>query len=180
MSLDVLRQKLPEVESWVERTLAAHVAQAHPVVSFGFKRLGDYYAPSLLHTAKVVSLPVLPIPPLSRMGLSGFEEFEQLDAAGITYRDTYFVRREFFHDESLHFHELVHVIQWLHLGPANFILAYALGHRLSGYRNNPMERMAYALQARFESGEPAFDAAAIVCPAADRDFHALMCQAGLD
>lgn len=127
MSLDLLRQKLPDVEAWVNHTVAAHVAQAHPVATLGFKRLGDYYPPSLLHTTKVVAVSKVPIPPLTQIGLSGFEEFEQLDAAGITYLDTYFVCAKRLRDESLHFHELVHVIQWLHLGSQNFILAYALG-----------------------------------------------------
>lgn len=180
MSLDLLRQKLPDVEAWVNRTVAAHVAQAHPIATLGFKRLGDYYPPSLLQTAKVVAVPEVPIPPLAQMGLPGFEEFEQLDAAGITYLDTYFVCVDRFRDESLHFHELVHVVQWLHLGPQNFILAYALGHSLSGgYRSNPLEQSAYALQARFETGGPAFDALAIARADAERVFHALRRQVGL-
>jgi len=180
MSLDLLRQKLPEVESWVEHTVVAHAAQARRVASFGFARLGDYYPASLLHAAKVVAVPTVPVPPLTELGLPGFEEFEQLDAAGITYLDTYFVCADRVRDESLHFHELVHVNQWIHLGPRNFILAYALGHKISGgYRTNPFEVTAYDLQARFEAGEPAFDAAAIARAHATRDFWALMPHARL-
>ena len=72
-------------------------------------------------------------------------------------------------DESLHFHELVHVVQWQHLGPERFIMAYALGHLISGgYRTNPLEAMAYGLQARFDANAPAFDVTTIVCRDLDR------------
>jgi hypothetical protein len=180
MNPELLRQKLPEVESWVARTVAAQAAQAQPVASFGFARLGDYYPASLLQTAKVVSVPTVPVPPLAELGLPGFEDFEQLDHDGITYLDTYFVCADLLRDESLHFHELVHVNQWIHLGPRNFILAYALGHKISGgYRTNPFEVTAYDLQARFEAGEPAFDAAAIARAHATRDFWTLMRHARL-
>ena len=175
MNLELLPKKLPEVESWVERTVAAYAAQAQPVASFGFARLGDYYPASLLQAAKVVVVPTVPVPPLAELGLPGFEDFEQLDAAGITYLDTYFVCADRQRDESLHFHELVHVNQWIHLGPRNFILAYALGHKVGGgYRTNPFEVTAYDLQARFEAGEPAFDAAAFARAHATQDFWALM------
>ena len=81
-------------------------------------------------------------------------------------------------DESLHFHELVHVVQWQHLGPERFIMAYALGHLLSGgYRTNPLEEMAYGLQARFDANAPAFDVATIVCPELDRTVPALFARA---
>lgn len=83
-------------------------------------------------------------------------------------------------DESLHFHELVHVVQWQHLGPERFIMAYALGHLLSGgYRTNPLEEMAYGLQARFDANTPAFDVAAIVRPELDRVVPPLLARASV-
>ncbi len=180
MSLDLLLEKLPEVDAWVDRTLAEHASQARSVESFGFARLAGYYPVSLLRTAKVVGLPRVPMPPLSRMGLLGFEEFENLNAAGITYKDTYFVCASHLREEALHFHELVHVVQWQHLGVRNFILAYALGHLLGGgYDGNPLERTAYALQARFDAGEASFDAPAHARSDAERDCRALLRQVGL-
>jgi len=52
--------------------------------------------------------------------------------------------------ESLHFHELVHVIQWRLLGPEKFLALYADGLERFGYRKSPLERMAFRLQKRFE------------------------------
>ena len=92
----------------------------------------------------------VPVPPLSAMGLARFGQFEQMDMAGITYLDTYFVRADHASDESLHFHELVHVIQWRLLGPERFLAFYADGLERFGYRKSPLEAMAYSFQDRFE------------------------------
>ncbi len=70
--------------------------------------------------------------------------------------------------------------QWQHLGPERFIMAYALGHLVSGgYRSNPLEEMAYRLQARFDANAPAFDVAAIVRPELDRVVPALLARASV-
>jgi len=178
MSLQQLQQKLPDVMAWIDRTLAAHASAARPVASLGFKRLGSYYPATMLDSARVIPVAKVPVPPLAAMGLAGFEEFEQLDAAGITYRSSFFARLEFDRDESLHFHELVHVVQWQHLGPERFIMAYALGHLLSGgYRTNPLEVMAYDLQGRFKRHAPTFDVGSVVRAKLDQVVPALLRRA---
>jgi hypothetical protein len=180
MSLPLLQQKLPEVIAWIERTLARHAAHARPVASLGFPRLNGYYSAALLTSAHVIPVANVPAPPLSSMGLTGFDEFEFLEAAGITYFSSFFVRHDSQHDESLHFHELVHVVQWQHLGPERFILAYALGHLVSGgYTTNPLEKMAYGLQARFDHREPPFDAECLIRSELDRVVPELLNRAGL-
>ena len=52
-------------------------------------------------------------------------------------------------DEGLYFHELMHVVQWRMLGPERFLAAYADGLEKFGYRNSPLEAMAYDAQAAF-------------------------------
>lgn len=178
MSLQLLQQKLPQVRTWIDHTLAVHAARACPVAGLGFRRLDSYYSAGLLTSARVIPVARVPAPPLASMGLTGFDEFENLDAAGITYLSTFFVRHGYERDESLHFHELVHVVQWQHLGPERFIMAYALGHLLSGgYRTNPLEEMAYGLQTRFDANAPAFDVATFVRPELDRMVPALLGRA---
>lgn len=178
MGLQQLQQKLPEVKVWIGRILAAHAAQARPVAGLGFPRLGSFFPATLLASAKAIPIAKVPAPPLASMGLTGFDEFENLDAAGITYLSSFFVRHGFERDESLHFHELVHVVQWQHLGPERFIMAYALGHLLSGgYRTNPLEEMAYGLQARFDRHAPPFNVATLVRPELDRIVPALLSRA---
>jgi len=56
--------------------------------------------------------------------------------------------------ESIHFHELVHIIQWDELGAEKFILTYGINLLASGYRQHPLEAIAYDLQAEFDQGRP--------------------------
>lgn len=85
-----------------------------------------------------------------------------MDAGGITYLDTFFSRDEMREDEALHFHELVHVIQWQLLGAKLFVAAYADGLEKIGYRQSPLEVMAYTLESIFRSSQAPFDVATIV------------------
>lgn len=179
MNLALLPQKLPDVLQWIDRELARHAPEARPVASLGFTRLADYYPRELIASASFIPVAKTPVPPLSGWGLHGFEDFESLEAAGITFRSSYFVRESYLRHEPLHFHELVHVVQWRHLGPERFVLAYALGHIVGGsYRQNPLETMAYDLEDRFKAGAAPFDVDAIVRRDLDNMLPALFARAG--
>jgi hypothetical protein len=78
-----------------------------------------------------------------------FSEFENMNAGGITYRDTFFSRDEMRDDEALHFHELAHVIQWQLFGPQTFIALCADGLERVGCRASPLETMACMLDGVF-------------------------------
>ena len=153
---------LPLVVGWIRETLTATAPSARPVLSYGFSRLPAYYTPDRLAQTKVTEVDRVPVPPLSTFGLSQFRDFEELEADGITYLDTYFVRREAARRESLHFHYLVHAVQWRVLGPERFLALYEEGLEKSGYRDSPLEVMAYDLQAQFELGPQPFDVETVV------------------
>ena len=104
----------------------------------------------------------IPVPPLSSIGLSRFAEFERGDFGGITYLDTYFLKRADADDESLHFHEMVHVVQWRVLGAERFLALYADGLEAFGYRNSPLEKIAYDAQELFDHSAAVFDAEKLV------------------
>ena len=144
---------VPTMQDWIQRTLDFHAAQARPVASFGFQRLPFYVSESLLNAAQVVITDHLPVPPLSAMGLSDFAGFEVQPMSGITYGDTYFLVPNASANESVHLHELVHVIQWEILGARDFLLLYAAGLIEHDYASSPLEKMAYEHQARFEAGQ---------------------------
>ena len=93
----------------------------------------------------------VPFPPVDRFGLSELAYMQQMSFDGITFKDTFFLQQGHA-SEELHFHELVHVVQWARLGVDNFLLAYGLGLLLFRYAQSPLEQMAYALQRRFELG----------------------------
>ncbi len=152
----------PPILGWIQNKLAEHAAHARAVASLGFKRLPLYFNPETPAVAKVVYVSSVPAPPLSALGLPQFSDFENLNAAGITYLDTFFSREEMRGSESHHFHELVHVIQWQVLGPKMFIAAYADGLERIGYRQSPLEVMAYTLESVFRTATAGFDVAAVL------------------
>jgi hypothetical protein len=162
MDVSVLQTKLPDVGRWVDNVVQQHRRFARPVTSLAFGRLPQYFQFGTLNRAFVVEVDVIPKPPLTALGLHQFEAFEHMDADGITYGDTYFIRRERAADEALHFHELVHIVQWQILGPERFILAYAVGLAGGGYSTNPFEQIAYALQDRFCSSAESFSVEPLV------------------
>jgi hypothetical protein len=152
----------PLVLRWIRQTLADHAQSAKPVASRGFKRLPLYFSQQLLDTAKVVPVLRVPVPPLSSIGLRRFSDFEQGDWDGITYMDIIFLKRPKVANEELHFHELIHVVQWRLLGPERFLKMYADGLERFGYRDSPLERMAYSAAAQFGRSKQAFDAQSVV------------------
>jgi hypothetical protein len=156
MTEQEFRKVYPLIAGWIKKTLAEHATAARPVATFGFSRLPDYYNAQVLASSNVVVVSRVPMPPLSAMGFDRFRDFEQMDAGGITYLNTYFVRADQSHSESLHFHELVHVIQWRLLGLEKFLALYAEGLERFGYRKSPLERVAFSLQRRFERGAQPF------------------------
>ena len=142
--------------------MVGYESQAKAVVTTGFPRLPLYFRKDFLASAKFVVVDRVPVPPLASMGLEQFSEFEKDDYGGITYLDTFFVKEGHVADEGLYFHELIHVIQWRILGPELFLATYADGLARFGYRNSPLEVMAYNAEATFRQSVQPFNAEALV------------------
>jgi hypothetical protein len=106
------RTAYPKLRAWIQNTLEFYENNARPVASMHFARLPLYFSHSSLETTKFIAIDRLPMPPLSVMGLSRFAVFEQGDFNGITYLDRYFIKQTVVTEEAIHFHELIHVIQW--------------------------------------------------------------------
>ena len=157
MDLAFLQSKIPLLSGWIDQTLSTQATNAKPLADWGFQRLPLYYSSALILQTKVVVTDRVPVPPLSAMGLPQFAQFEQTPFLGITYKNTYFIRREHSQNEGVHFHELVHIVQWGRLGVTPFLLAYAKGLIELRYDNSPLEVMAYKHQHRFEAGQPSYD-----------------------
>jgi len=151
---DIIRRfhaALPQVRQWIDEFLNDHAKQARAVSTLGFKQLSACFPKELLQRAKVVTVPLVPFPPVDRFGLPELASVQQMSFVGITFKDTFFLQQGQ-SSESLHFHELVHVVQWERLGVDNFLLAYGVGLILSGYEQSPLEQMAYSLQRSFDNG----------------------------
>lgn len=150
----------PKLMGWIDLRLAMHRGTAATVASAGFARLPEYFGQALLNEAQFVVVAKVPVPPLAQIGLTSaeFMHFEQMEALGITYRQTFFVRKDAAQREALFFHELIHVVQWKLLGAEEFLKRYAAGLAEFGYRNSPLEVMAYVAEERFSESREVFDA----------------------
>ena len=164
MTPETFEKLYPFVDSWIQSTLAAHAGGKRAVASCGFPRLQNYFRGETLASSKVVLVDRLPMPPVSRMGLPQFAVFEHGNFNGITYLDTFFLKPAVAKDEAVHFHELIHVIQWRILGAKEFLRRYADGLERFGYWMSPLEKMAYDAEAAF-SALSAFDAEQLVSDA---------------
>jgi hypothetical protein len=89
--------------------------------------LAACYSGKLLRNARVVIVDRVEFPPVDLFGLPEFAPIQQQIFSGITFKNTYFLRNAEATSESLHFHEMVHVVQWSRLGVERFLLAYGIG-----------------------------------------------------
>ena len=151
-TINRFHQSLPNVLQWIEAYRTLHAAKQTHLIETSFDRLKRCFTTSMLERASYVPVDVVEMPPLSRLGLPEFQDFESSNYAGVTYLSTYYLRESQAKDESLNFHEMVHVIQWDELGAEGFLLLYAIGLAQIGYRHSPLEEIAYYLQSEFEAG----------------------------
>ena len=118
-----------------------------------------FFPEEFLQHAYFVATQDIPKPTIAA-DIPGAADFLALPAQGITYQNTYFLHPNA--SISTHIHELVHVAQWKLLGPQGFIQSYIQGVQDYGYRDSPLEKMAYTIQGEFESACSAFDIVARV------------------
>jgi hypothetical protein len=149
--LNRIQRAQPGVEAWMSDLHARNAAQSTAASATGFARLGQYFPASILEGARAVTVDRMPFPPVVALGLPEFEALAAMPMAGITFGHMYFLHRDHA-GEALHFHELVHVVQWAALGVAAFLPTYAVGIVQHGYEASPFELAAYDLQAKFERG----------------------------
>lgn len=149
--VDRFHSALPHLRAWIDRLLHKYAHQTRFVSALGFTRLASCFPTELLARANVAMVDRVPFPPVADFGLPEFAPLQIEAISGITFKNTFFLRQGCA-SESLHFHEMVHVIQWARLGVEKFLLAYGLGLLAHGYEQSPLEKTAYDLQRRFDSG----------------------------
>jgi len=142
---------VPRTAAWIDDYLYRHAKDTRSVHSLNNPRLAASFPEALLRRTKTATLESIDYPPIESFGLPEFADAAPEGRHGITFKDTYFVRRDV-ESESLHFHELVHIVQWERLGPERFLLAYGVGLAMHRYRESPLEAMAYSLQQNFYEG----------------------------
>jgi hypothetical protein len=146
-----LRHALPKIREWIFAYTESTASEAVTVASLCVPDLARCYSKELLDSTRVLTIDEIAYPPLDQFGLGEFKSLQETAWSGITYHDTYFLRRDVM-SPALHFHELVHVLQYRRLGVERFLWAYSVGLMLHRYEESPLERMAYDLQLEFENG----------------------------
>ena len=146
-----LVRALPHVEHWIDELHSQNMRQARPASESGHVRLGSYLPSAFLTETRFVIVDTIPFPPVSVYGLPEFQVMAEMSMAGITFGNMYFLHPSHA-TEGVHFHELVHVVQWRTLGVRRFLLTYALGILQHGYEASPLEAIAFDYQARFDRG----------------------------
>jgi hypothetical protein len=139
MTPEEFQKFYPVLLGWIDVTLkGSRRKHSNRRLARGFHACRYISALTHWHRQKVVLVDKLPIPPLSSWGLTRFADFERGNFDGITLRN-----------EAIHFHELIHVVQWRILGPEQFLRSYADGLERFGYGDSPLEVMAYDAEAAF-------------------------------
>lgn len=121
-------------------------------------RLRPYFPGDLLETVSTVQVDATPQLPLHEWSLASPVDFVGTGASGLSLLDLVFLRYGGEDRADLLFHELVHAMQWRCLGLNRFLLLYGIGLVQHGYRQSPLEAMAFDLQHRFEREDAPFDA----------------------
>jgi hypothetical protein len=149
------------VRAWVDAQLAEHAARAVPIAGLGFERLARCFSDVVLLETRSVTVARIPIPPFSDFGFPELASIETMAASGVTFKNVCFVHASV-RSESIHFHEVVHAVQWRALGVDQFMLTYAMGLLQHGYAHSPLEAMAYDLQSQFDRGLGINDAETLI------------------
>ena len=139
---------LQKINEWIDQTIAAFSNQKQSCAKFTSEFSG-FFSNEFLSNCYFVIVNEIPKPNFPELYQAGLGDFINMKMAGITYKNTYFIRSSSANDRSIHFHELVHVLQWEILGAEGFIQRYITEIQNYGYTSAPIEIMAYALQNHF-------------------------------
>jgi len=148
---------LSEVKKWIVHTLAEHDPQKQPVAAAQFEKLEGYYPADVLQRTQRVIVDRCPVPPLVAFGIPELAEIENWDLKGVPWENTIFIRRDLADWDVVHFHELLHIVQWQCMGTDRYLTAWAVGTITRGYRDNPLEEMAFRHQLRYETENTPYD-----------------------
>ncbi len=147
---------LDKIEQWIDKTNIDYSNQRECCDRFTDDFTG-FYPASFLKRAYFVVVDTIPKPDFPGLREMGLGDFIDMNVDGITYKNTYYIRPHVAQNLRLHFHELVHVIQWGHLGAFDFIQRYITEIQTHGYADAPLEIMAYSLDAHYANKGKALD-----------------------
>lgn len=147
---------LDTIRYWVNETNLHFATARRPCTEFK-ELFAGYFPDPFLARSYYVEVRDVPLPPRELIGEIALSELADRSIEGLTLDDTYYLTPDAANNLRVHFHELVHVAQWQHLGLDKFIARYVEELAVHGYDRMPLERMAYDLDAQFVAGGPVLD-----------------------
>lgn len=147
---------IEQLDNWIDSINEQYRSQRISCDRFS-QQFEGFYPRSFLQRSYYVVTDDIPKPDMPALRGLGFDDFIDMPVNGITYKNTYYVIPSKVDELRLHFHELVHVVQWQTLGAQGFIQQYMHEILTHGYHEAPLELMAYALDDHFERGGEAMD-----------------------
>lgn len=144
------------INNWMDEVIKKHSSNRKPCSTIS-KNFTDFFPQEFLENSFFVVVDKVPKPDFLLSVDKDIDQFLEINHEGITYKDTYFIRKDVQGDLELHFHELIHVAQYNELGALQFIERYIREIKQFSYEDAPLEKMAYFLQNQFESSA-SFDA----------------------
>lgn len=143
-----------KIEAWIDSINAKYQAQRQSCAIFS-RQFSGFYSEHFLADSYFVVLEKIPKPNFPELREAGLDDFINMDVNGITYKNTYYVLPRCADVLRLHFHELVHVVQWNLLGAQGFINHYIHEIQNYGYNDAPLEQIAYGLDGYYlQGGKP--------------------------
>lgn len=104
-----------QIEAWIDSTNAKYRSQRKTCSVFS-SQFSGFYSERFLENSYFVVVGNIPKPNFPELREAGFGDFIDMEVNGITYKNTYYVHARCVGELHLHFHELVHVVQWGLLG----------------------------------------------------------------
>src|SRR5271167_2283902 len=156
MPEEFVRMAANKVADYISEQRAFFKGKAAPITADDKAALQPFFPADLIDEVLVVRARVSDPPfyaQLRSLGINNMPAFS--DLAGITFVDI--VVHASTLTRALLFHELVHAVQYRHLGVAGFAELYVRGFLNGGsYEEIPLEKQAYELEARFAENDEAF------------------------
>jgi len=144
-----IRELVGLVGGYIAEQRSAFLPRAQPIAAIDMRLLQPFFPADVLDAVRVIRGRAAEPSFYSRLRAMGIRNAPPFsDMAGVTFHDV------LIHVEpitrSLLFHELVHAVQYKHLGMQEFANRYVRGFLTGGsYEEIPLEKQAYELEARF-------------------------------
>lgn len=152
----VVSQLTSAVEDYILSSRKKYLSAASLFSQEQLRPLQEFFSPEILSATRGLVLRDARIQDpafysMARMmGIRNLPSFS--DVAAVTFVDVIVSHQEF--TPALLFHEMVHAVQYAHMGSKQFAARYVSGFIKGGsYEEIPLEKNAYELESRFSAGK---------------------------